>query len=142
MRANPMQAIAYMRGLAAKQAAGVKGMCLRTIQSAWAVPAVAPSAIAAWRMIPANERHTDRNTAGVGACHFWTGRKGGLAKYGHIAMQAEHEGFVWSTDVPVADRVGLVHIDYFEKNWGAIYLGWSTNLEGFRLPVSAVEAPK
>lgn len=136
-----IQAVAYMRDLAKQKAGGVKGLCLKTCRTAWGLPGGVPSAAAAWKSIPPSHKHSDPTKAPVGAPHFWTGRRGALAKYGHIALQAEHENFVWSTDAPVTDRVGLVDIEWFEKKWGAKYLGWTDMLQGQKLPLGP-EAPK
>lgn len=141
MRKNGLQAVAYMEGLSKKGAAGVKGMCLKTCRLAWGLPGGTPSAIMAWNSVPPAHRHRDPMKAPIGAPHFWTGSRGALKKYGHIALQAEHEGFVWSTDAPDTDKVGLVHLDWFQKKWGATYLGWSSMLNGEKLPLGE-EAPK
>ena len=136
MRKNGAEAAAYMAGLAKAGATGVKGMCLRTCRLAWGLPADQPSAIKEWESIPAKFKHTDPNTAPVGAPHFWRG-----GKYGHVAIQAEHEGYVWSTDAPTSNKVGLVDILWFKTKWRYTYLGWSSQLQNKPLPLGA-EAPK
>lgn len=136
MRKNGAEAAAYMAGLAKQQASGVKNWCLRTCRLAWGLPPDEESAIKEWESIPDKFKHTDPLTAPVGAPHFWK-----VGKFGHIALQAEHEGFVWSTDAPVTDKVGLVAIPWFAKKWRAVYLGWAEQLNNKELPLG-VEAPK
>ena len=136
MRISGNAAAAYMADLSKKSAGGVKGMCLRTCRLAWGLPSHRPSAIAEWNSIPEKYKHADPTRAPVGAPHFFA-----VGKYGHIALQAEHEGFVWSTDAPKSDRVGLVDITWFSRNWRAKYLGWSSWLNGYPLPLAG-EAPK
>ena len=148
MRKNGVIAAAYMRDLAMHGATGVRGLCLRTCRLAWGLPGGTPSAIAAWREVPIDHRHADPTTAPVGAPHFWTGNYGGLKQYGHIALQAEHEGYVWSTDAPISNKVGMVDLLWFETHWSnrlagrrCTYLGWTDMLQGQHLPLG-LEAPK
>lgn len=136
MRKSGAEAAAYMAGLAKNKAHGVKGVCLQTCRLAWGLAPDEPSAIKEWESIPDKFKHADPLTAPVGAPHFWL-----VGKYGHIALQAEHEGFVWSTDLPVGDQVGLVAITYVSDKWRARYLGWSSQLNNKRLPLGG-EAPK
>jgi len=136
MRNNGASAALYMGALARNNAGGVKGLCLRTCRLAWGLPPHRPSAIEEWNSIPNAYKRNDPTRAPIGAPHFWS-----VGKYGHIAIQAEHEGFVWSTDAPKTDRVGLVDITWFSRNWRAKYLGWSLYLNGQILPLAG-EAPK
>lgn len=135
MRKSGLQVAAYMAGLAKNGARGVAGMCQKTCHIAWGLPGGEPSAIAEWNSIPPIHKHKDPLTAPVGYPHFWK-----VGKWGHVAIQAEHEGFVWSTDLPVNDRVGLVSIDFVNKKWKAQYLGWSDFYMDRKLP-PAPEAP-
>lgn len=130
------QAVAYMKDLAQNNATGVKGFCLRTCRLAWGLGSDEGSAIAEWNSIPDKFRNSDPNTAPIGAPHFW---KGG--KWGHVALQAEHEGYVWTTDLPVVNKVGLVDIRFINKKWGYKYLGWSSQFQNKKLPLGK-EAPK
>lgn len=141
MRNSGAAAAAYMRDLARNGASGVKGMCLKTCRLAWGLPADEPSAIEEWRSIPLKHRHSDKLTAAVGAPHFWGPKNKLSGRFGHVAIQAEHEGFVWTTDLPTPDRVGLVHIDLISKRWGMPYLGWSSQFQNQILPLGK-EAPK
>ena len=79
---------------------------------------------------PKKHKFTDPMKAPQGATHFW---KGG--KFGHVAIQSDKPGYVWSTDLPVKDTVGRIHYTEVEKAWGSIYLGWTTQLNGVDLNV-------
>lgn len=136
MRKSGAAAAAYMRDLAKNGATGVKGYCLRTCRLAWNLGSDEGSAINEWNSIPQKYRNTNPNTAPVGAPHFWRG-----GKYGHVALQAEHEGYVWTTDLPVANKVGLVDIKFINKKWNYTYLGWSSQFQNQLLPLGG-EAPK
>ena len=133
---NATQAVAYMRDLAKTGATGVKGYCLRTCRLAWGLGSDQPSAIKEWESIPPRHKHLNPNTAPVGAPHFWAG-----GKYGHVALQAEHEGYVWTTDLPTPNKVGLVDIALINKKWRYRYLGWSSSFQNQTLPLG-IEAPK
>ena len=109
---------------------GVKGMCLKTCRLAWQIPAKYPSAIMAWNNTPKKHKFTNPMKAPQGATHFW---KGG--KFGHVAIQSDKPGYVWTTDLPVKDTVGRIHYTEVEKAWGSIYLGWTTQLNGVDLNV-------
>jgi len=121
-------AAAQMARWHASNKSGVKGMCLKTCRQAWGIAAKYPSAISAWN----NTRNSDKNLcateAPTGYPHFW---KGG--KYGHVCLQSDKVGYVWSTDLPTRNRIGLIHIDVVNKKWGYKYLGWTKTLNGQRL---------
>lgn len=136
MRTSGAKAALYMGSLARKGATGVEGYCLRTCRLAWDLGSDQGSAIAEWNSIPDKFKRTDPMKAPVGFPHFW---KGG--DFGHVALQAEHEGYVWSTDLPFVNHVGLIDIHLVEKRWGYKYLGWSLQFQNKILPV-APEAPK
>ena len=109
--------------------------CLMTVQDSWGVPAghYAASAIDAWNSTPTKYRHNDPNAAPIGAPHFWA-----VGQYGHVTMQSDRPGLVWSTDVPIDNHVGLMALSWFGQHWGAHYLGWTSWLEGYELPVSSM----
>lgn len=129
-------AVAYMATLSKNNATGVKGFCLRTCRLAWGLGSDQGSAIKEWESIHPRFKHTDPMKAPVGAPHFWAG-----GKYGHVALQAEHEGYVWTTDLPVPNKVGLVDILFINRKWGYKYLGWSDQFQNVKLPLGT-EAPK
>lgn len=109
---------------------GVKGMCLKTCREAWKIPAKYPSAIVAWNNVPAKHKHLDPMKAPIGATHFY---KGG--KYGHICIQSDKPGYVWTTDLPVKDTIGKIYYTCVTDAWGSKYLGWTTQLNGVDLNV-------
>lgn len=125
-----------MGSLSRNNATGVKGYCLRTCRLAWGLGSDQASAIKEWNSIPDLYKRFDPMTAPVGAPHFWSG-----GKYGHVALQAEHEGFVWTTDLPVTNKVGLVDIELIQRKWGYKYLGWSLQFQNTKLPLGP-QAPK
>jgi hypothetical protein len=110
---------------------GVKGYCLKICRQAWKIPVKYPSAIVAWNNIPRKHKFIDPMKAPVGATHFW---KGG--KFGHVAIQSDKSGYVWSTDLPIKDRVGKIYYTEITKRWRFKYLGWTTQLNGVDLYVS------
>lgn len=114
---------------------GVQGYCLKTCREAWDLPAQDPSAIEEWESIRPSRKFTNWRDAPIGAPHFWAG-----GKYGHIALQANKKGYVLSTDAPKGDLIGRVRISWFPKYWGYKYLGWTTELQGKKLPLK--EMPK
>ena len=134
MRTTGAAAAAYMRSLALHGASGVKNKCLQTCRLAWGLPAQDPSAIAEWRSIPEAHKRYSIDDIPVGAPVFFT-KKG--SRYGHITIAAAQHGFVWSTDAPVTDRVGLVRIGWFMDHWRYKFLGWSTELNGKQLPLDS-----
>lgn len=114
---------------------GFKGWCLRTCRTAWGIPGKYPSAIEAWKAIPASKKNTVPGKAPIGAVHFFD-----IGKFGHIVIQSDTVGMVWGTDAPDKDKVGLVKLSWFSQHWHAKYLGWSTNFNGVDLPCH--ELPK
>ena len=120
------QAMAYMRALSMKREPIEAGWCLMHCRTAWGLPGGPPDAIHSWENTPPQHRHTDWTKAPVGAPHFWH-----VGAHGHVALQAEHKGFIWSTDLPEVGHVGLVHLAMPSKLWHAVYLGWTDTLENF-----------
>lgn len=134
MRKNGAAAAAYLKKLQETQAWIQKNRCLRYCRLAWDLPPQDASAWEEWQSIPESRKHRDPLAAPVGAPHFW---KSPLSKYGHIALQSEIQGFVYSTDAPKANRVGLVSFGWFKKRWRSYrYLGWATELQGRKLPLT------
>ena len=108
----------------------VQGLCLKTCRQAWKLPAKYPSAISAWDNTPKKNKFSDPMKAPLGATHFW---KGG--KFGHVAIQSDKPGYVWSTDLPVKDTIGKIYYTGVNDAWGSTYLGWTTQLNGVDLNV-------
>jgi len=123
---------------------GILNHCLAVATRAWQVPAghFQPSAIAAWKATPTKHRHTDPKKAPVGAVHFWVRHDG--TGYGHIATQSDVIGYVWTTDSPIINEVGLQALPFFSSpsGWNMKYLGWSDWLEGYALPVKVLPYKK
>ncbi len=136
MRSTGKEAIAWMRMVSKEQMTGVKGYCLRTCRLAWGLTSDQPSAIKEWESIPAKDKHTQWWTAPVGAPHFWRG-----GKYGHVALQANIKGLVYTTDAPVSDKVGRVTIGYFKKHWNYQYLGWADSFQNKNIPLPNKTVP-
>ena len=114
---------------------GVQGYCLKICREAWGLPAQDPSAIEEWESIRPSRKFTNWRDAPIGAPHFWSG-----GKYGHVGLQANKKGYILSTDAPKGDLIGRVRIGWFRKHWGYKYLGWTTELQGKKLPLK--EMPK
>lgn len=114
---------------------GVKGMCLKYCRMAYGIPPKYPSAIKAWN--GAKRKFTNPHLAPIGAAHFWE-----VGQFGHIAIQSRNHGKVWSTDAPHTDRIGEVNIAWFEKRWGAKYLGWTNEVNGKRIPLTELPDKK
>jgi len=137
MKSSGRKAASMMRSWSFEGKQGVKGFCLRTCRQAWDLPGDEPSAIAEWNSIPQKHRDTRWYMAPIGAPHFWE-----IGEFGHIALQSSTFGFVWSTDAPVPDRIGLVSVEWIEKHWKAKYLGWATQLQNEDLTLKLKEMPR
>jgi hypothetical protein len=102
------------------------GYCLRQVREWWQISGKYGSAIAAWNN--AKTKSTSR-TPPTGAPVFWSG-----GQYGHVALSLGN-GYVRSTDAAGRGLVGTRPIDWFEKNWGQKYLGWTGDLNDITLPL-------
>jgi hypothetical protein len=102
------------------------GYCLRQVREWWQISGKYGSAIAAWNN--AKTKSTSR-TPPTGAPVFWSG-----GQYGHVALSLGN-GYVRSTDAAGRGLVGTRPIDWFEKNWGQKYLGWTGDLNDVTLPL-------
>ena len=130
MKTSGRQAASVMRSWSLEGKQGVKGWCLRACRSAWDLPGDEASALKEWQSIPSQFKSNDPAKAPIGAPHFWH-----VGQHGHVALQSGTFGFVWSTDAPKSDRVGLVPLEWFVKHWGAEYLGWSSQFQNCNLPL-------
>ena len=97
------------------------GMCLWECQEIFPTNHWYPSAIAQWQN--AKKKHTNKN-APVGAPMYY---KGG--RHGHIVLYVGN-GMVRSTDAGGVGKMATVPIEWFQRNWGYEYLGWSEDLGG------------
>ena len=131
MRPNGAKAAAWMRRWSLEGRTGVQGYCLRTCREAWGLPGDEASAIKEWHSIPADNRFKTRwSQIPVGAPVFFEG-----GEFGHVALASGIPGFVWSTDAPKADRIGLVHMSWFARRWRYRYLGWADQFQNQKLPL-------
>lgn len=93
----------------------------------------APYAYHAW--LNAKYKHTDRKPPAGVPVYFSRGANG----YGHIAVSTGG-GRIRSTDWPTSGPAGSVTpvgectIEELERKWGRMYLGWSEDLYGVRIP--------
>ena len=98
-------------------------------------------AVDGWKSEPEKYRHTDRKPP-RGTPIAWSG---GSKGYGHraVSLGPDKSGVyqVRSTDAPVRGRVGTVPLDWFERNWGLKYLGWSESITGTLIPGAEPEKP-
>ena len=113
--------IAWSKGQSAKPDRSWKGMCLSHCRTAYGVKPFAPSAIAAWRRIPAEFKHRGSpKDAPRGAILYYAG-----GKFGHAALAA---GIKSSDKCLSNDYVRQGEIDFAPRTfdrWGLQYLGWS-----------------
>lgn len=102
--------------------------CQQACRMAWGL-GPAGNAIDAYNQIVAAQKksgktylHNDPRLAPIGAPHFWSG-----GDFGHVAIQAEYKEYVWTTDLPKENHIGVVHGAYIKQKWSnKRYLGWST----------------
>lgn len=98
------------------------GMCLWECQEIYPTNHWYPSAWAQWQN--ANHKHTSKRNIPVGAPIYY---KGG--QYGHIVLYVG-DGKVRSTDAGGRGKMATVPLEWFERNWGYTYAGWSEDLGG------------
>lgn len=101
------------------------GMCQAFARSAHGLPAVYGSAIAAWSN--AEHKHRGDRTPPKGVPCFYQG-----GRYGHVVISAGN-GMVWSTDALARGRADLVPLAAIEQAWGYRYLGWTADLNRYRV---------
>jgi cell wall-associated NlpC family hydrolase len=105
------------------------GDCLGTVRGWWRIPAGAPSAIAAWRAVPAAERHSFY-TPPAGVPVFWSG---GAEGYGHVGLSLGN-GYVRETDVGGEGQVHTTLIsEIHTEDSKLVYLGWTESLNGVKV---------
>jgi hypothetical protein len=114
-----------------------RGLCLQFTRTMLGVPSRDPSAIAAWKAVPKDQRHPN-SVPPPGVPVFWQG-----GTYGHVALSAG-DGYVLSTDIRRAGKVDKVKIELIGQRWGYKLLGWTESLNGRRVwsppkPVSVAQ---
>lgn len=133
---NPQQAVDAMKELHDSGADVGLGQCLHTCRTAWGLSGGEPDAATQWAHTDKAHRHS--GPAPLGAPVFWTG---GTHGYGHVAL-SDGRGNVWSTDLPIPERVGLVPVGEVARAWpGHVLVGWASSLEGQTLPLQPAAAP-
>lgn len=99
-------------------------------------------AVDGWKSEPLSARHKDRRPS-KGMPVAWSG---GSNNFGHRAISlgpnADGVYMIRSTDAAGSGKVGTVPLDWFEKNWGMKYEGWSSTMTGVPIPVSTPPKPK
>jgi len=110
------------------QTFAIHGYCLKVCRMAWGLPGSSTDAIAEWARIPKKYKHNNPLDAPIGAPHFWD-----IGAHGHVALQAHKADYIWTTDLPVDNMIGLMSGAGLKARWGGTYLGWSTYFEGYDL---------
>lgn len=90
-------------------------------------------AVDGWKSEPESKRHTSRKPP-RGTPVAWSG---GSKGYGHRAVSLGPVKGVYmirSTDAGGSGKIATVPLDWFEKNWGMKYLGWSDSITGYPIP--------
>lgn len=100
------------------------GQCLRFVRSMVGVPALFNEAKDGWA--GAKVRHTNGN-APAGSAIFYAG-----GQHGHVVLSAGN-GMCWSTDLIRRGQVDLVPVSSAEVKWGYRLLGWTEDLNGYKL---------
>ncbi|HEX3612691.1 MAG TPA: hypothetical protein VHU88_13475 [Sporichthyaceae bacterium] len=102
-------------------------MCLSFVRTRYHLPRRQHSAYRAWRAAHHKHRHDRRPPAGVPV--FWSG---GSHHLGHVAISLGH-GWIITTDLPRTGHVTRVRLSTIHRRWGLHYLGWTEDLEGYRI---------
>lgn len=103
-------------------------LCLSFVRQAYNLPAVYPSAIAAWNGADLKRHTTNAATIPRGAPVFWQG-----GTWGHVAISLG-DGTCLSNDVRRRGRIDRVRIDAISAAWGFRLLGYTRDLNGYSLP--------
>lgn len=98
-----------------------------------------PDAEDGWKAEPNVGKHFGDRNPPAGVPMYW---EGGSEDNGHRAWSVG-DGFLVGVDTPQNGKIGKVHIDWVERNWGLRYVGWSETISGIRIPKPNPEpAPK
>jgi hypothetical protein len=79
--------------------------------------------------------HEPAETAPSGA-PVWFDLMANHQRLGHVAI-ADDPGMCWSIDFKRDGKIDRVKVADIVARWGAVYVGWTTDLEGFDLPITA-----
>lgn len=122
---TPAQALAYARQQHLSPTQDWYRWCLVFVHDAVGVPAKYPDAISAWSN--AKTKRPGSSNPPAGAAVFWA-----IGRWGHVAL-SDGAGNVWSNDIRRHGQIDLVPISEITSKWGARYLGWTGDLNGYDL---------
>ena len=122
------KAIAWAKAQASDPTRSWHNLCLMFTRSCFGVAAREPNAKRAWET--AKRRHATTNAATIpaGVPVFWRTRTVNW----HIAISIGG-GYCYSSDIGGRGKIGKIGIDALSRAWGATLLGWSEDLNGFRV---------
>jgi hypothetical protein len=106
------------------------GMCLSMVVDCFGVQHGVPDAISSWNMSKSKHHESNPDRIPRGVPVFWAG---GSAGHGHVAISAGN-GMCWSTDIKRNGFFDVVPIEQIHNQWGLTLLGWTSDLNGQRLP--------
>jgi hypothetical protein len=127
MPRTPDEAIAWGIRQSISPTQSYRGLCLQFVRHALGVPREFPSARSAWEALPATEHRQGRPPAGAPV--FWE-----VGEFWHVAVHIGSWVYL-SNDVQRAGLIDVVPGALIRQRWGARYLGWSSLLNGVRLPL-------
>lgn len=135
-------AVAWAREQWAHGGTGWYRMCLAFVHECWALPSKYPTALSAWEN--AKHRHSYKGVDEIpmGAPVF-SNRAGD--RFGHVFIAGRRnlagQRIFYSNDVKRRGGIDPVTIDFFPSRWGHTILGWTSDLNGFTLPLKGVPHP-
>jgi hypothetical protein len=103
--------------------------CLVSVRTALGIPALYPTARAAWSYVPVARRHAHTVPPPGTPCFFQTSNSAW-----HITLADVHPWWVWSSDIKRKGKIDLVSKDLIESRWGASWLGWTELLNDWWIP--------
>lgn len=118
------QAIAWGKGQIDRPAEDYTRECLKFTRRAFDLPPVEPTAALAWEHAQHKHRTTNPGAIPAGVPVFWAPN--------HVALSIGG-GLCLSTDVKRAGRIDVVRIAAIGRVWGIELLGWTEDLNGFRV---------
>lgn len=83
-----------------------------------------------WKAEPSWAKHVGDRNPPAGVPGYW---EGGGEDNGHRAWFVGNADLV-GVDSPANGKIGRVHIDWVERNWGLRYVGWTETISGIRIP--------
>ena len=122
------QAVSWARRQVTAPAHSWFQLCLSFVRQAYGLPAVYPSAKAAWDNAQDKVRTT--RAAGIprGVPVFYRG-----GKFWHVVLSLG-DGLCLSNDVRRRGRIDVVRLDAITEAWGYPIVGWTRDLNGRTLP--------